>query len=92
MPQAVLQINGLAANLTFLGDAMEKLGVKWDVARVGDYKNAPDALTRNEMSPEQRETVNAYLDDEVAQLEQTIAAARGLPLEQYRTITFYPPS
>ena len=34
-----------------LGGTMEKLGVTWDVARVGEYKTAPEQLTRRDMSP-----------------------------------------
>src|SRR5205085_2919483 len=49
-PESVLLIDGFAASSTFIGGSMDKLGVKWDVARVGAYKNAPDALTRTEMS------------------------------------------
>ena len=82
VPQALLLINGFEAQMTFLGDTMEKLGVKWDVARVGAYKNAPDQLTRSAASPEQRETVNAYLDTDVRTVEAAITAARHIPVER----------
>ncbi|MBX5482207.1 MAG: signal peptide peptidase SppA [Myxococcaceae bacterium] len=84
LPQSMLLINGVAAHLTFLGGTMEKLDVHWDVARVGAYKNAPDELTRTEASPEQRETVNAWLDVDIAHLENTIAKMRNIPVEQVR--------
>jgi protease IV len=53
VPEAMLLVDGFVATPTFYGSAMEKLGVHWDVARSGPYKTAPDAFTRNAMSPEQ---------------------------------------
>lgn len=84
VPQAILFVDGLSASATFFGEAMDELGIRWDVARVGAYKNAPDALTRREMSPEQREAINAYLDTDVEALEAAIAQGRSLRREQVR--------
>ncbi len=84
LPEALLPINGLAAHVTTLGGTMQKLGVSWDVARVGTYKTAPEQLTRTEMSEAQRETLNAYLDTEVAHYEAAVAAGRKVPVERLR--------
>ena len=84
LPAANLRINGLSASVTHLGGTMEKLGVQWDVARVGDYKNAPEQLTRRDMSDAQRETVTAYLDAQTRHYEATVTAARKLPVERLR--------
>jgi protease IV len=73
LPQSVLEINGLRARTEFLGGTMQKLGVTWDVARVGAYKNAPDQLTRTEMSAEQKEALDAYLDSTFRQVEAGVA-------------------
>ena len=74
LPQSVFQIDGLRARAEFAGGTMEKLGVSWDVARVGAYKNSPDQLTRSEMSAEQREALTAYLDATYQHLQASIAA------------------
>lgn len=84
LPEALLPINGLAAHVTYLGGTMEKLGVSWDVARVGTYKTAPEQLTRTNMSDAQRETINAYLDTEVSHYEAAVAAGRKIPVERLR--------
>jgi len=73
LPQSVLQIDGLRARTEFLGGTMQKLGVTWDVARVGAYKSSPDQLTRTDMSAEQKEALNAYLDATFHQLEADVA-------------------
>ncbi|HEX8706230.1 MAG TPA: S49 family peptidase, partial [Myxococcaceae bacterium] len=78
LPESSLLINGLSASVTTLGGTMEKLGVTWDVARVGDYKTAPEQLTRTEMSEPQRETINAYLDTQVAWYEEAVTTGRKL--------------
>lgn len=83
-PQAVLLVNGLAANAIFLGGAMDKVGVHWDVARVGDYKNAPDQLTRSQMSAAQKETIDAYLDVNIHLFEDAVTGSRSIQVDQFR--------
>jgi len=84
LPESSLLINGLSASVTTLGGTMEKLGVTWDVARVGDYKTAPEQLTLTKMSEAQRETINAYLDTQVAWYEEAVTAGRKLPAGRLR--------
>ncbi|MGQ0506181.1 MAG: S49 family peptidase, partial [Myxococcaceae bacterium] len=84
--EANLFINGFAANPTFFGGTMEKLGVSWDVARVGAYKNAPDQLTRTALSKEQRETIEAYLNTDIRQYETAVTQGRGITREQFAAV------
>jgi protease IV len=79
VPASSLLINGLTAGVLSLGGTMEKLGVSWDVARVGEYKTAPEQLTLREMSAAERETVNAYLDAQVSWYEESVTSGRRLP-------------
>jgi protease-4 len=85
-PQSFLDVNGLTATAIFLGDTMQKLGIKWDVARVGPYKSAPDALTRASMSREERESLDTFLDSETRRYEGLVAEARGIPAERFRKV------
>ena len=84
LPSASLLINGLAAHVLSLGGTMEKLGVTWDVARVGEYKTAPEQLTRRDMSPAQRETLEAYLDSQTAHDVAAVTKARRISPERLR--------
>ncbi len=84
LPGASLVVNGLSANVRYLGGTMEKLGISWDVARVGEYKTAPEQLTRTDMSAAQRETLNAYLDTQAGHYETVVAGARKVPVERVR--------
>jgi protease IV len=82
---AMLQLDGLSASVLFFGGTMEKLGVSWDVARVGEFKNAPDMFNKSEMSSEQRTAIDAYLDTDQKVLEQAITGARGLTPAAYQS-------
>src|SRR5216683_765826 len=78
VPESTLLINGFSVSPIYLGNAMSKLGVSWEVARVGAYKNAPDFFTRSGMSPEERETINAYLDSDVSTFEAALSSTRQI--------------
>jgi protease IV len=81
---AMLQLDGLSASALFFGGTMDKLGVTWDVARVGEFKNAPDMFNKKEMSEEQRTAIDAYLDTDVKVLSDAITRARGITAEQFQ--------
>ncbi|HYO52923.1 signal peptide peptidase SppA [Archangium sp.] len=84
LPASSLLVNGLSASVLHLGGTMEKLGVTWDVARVGEYKTAPEQLTRRDPSPAERETLEAYLDGQTAHDVTTVTAARRITPERLR--------
>ncbi|WP_434381715.1 signal peptide peptidase SppA [Melittangium boletus] len=79
-----LLVNGLSAQVLYLGGTMEKLGVTWDVARVGDYKTAPEQLTRRDLSPAERETLEGFLDTQTAYDVETVTKARRITPERLR--------
>jgi protease-4 len=55
--------NGLTANIMFFKGALDKLGVEMQYVKVGAYKGAIEAFTRNELSEENRAQINDYLND-----------------------------
>ncbi|MER3427673.1 MAG: signal peptide peptidase SppA [Pyrinomonas sp.] len=85
-PVGDLFINGLAANVIFLRGALDKLGIYPDFYQIGKYKNAPDQLTRREMSEAQREVINSLLDNQLARYINNVAAARKLAPETVREL------
>ncbi|NMO18114.1 signal peptide peptidase SppA [Pyxidicoccus fallax] len=86
VPEAMLPINGLSAHLQTLGGTMQKLGVHWDVARVGQYKSAPEQVASVAPSEPWRESVNAYLDTQVAWYTKGVSEARKHPPEKLREL------
>ncbi len=78
MPLTDFPLHGFATSSLYLAEGLGKLGVRVDVARVGPYKSAPDALTRDEPSPEQTETTQALLHDATSRYQTALTDARGL--------------
>ena len=60
-PQGMLDWHGMVSEGMYLKDAMEKFGVRMQVAKVGSYKSAPEMFTSNQMSEPNREQITAYL-------------------------------
>ncbi|HZZ86031.1 MAG TPA: signal peptide peptidase SppA [Anaeromyxobacteraceae bacterium] len=85
-PAGSVQVNGLASNSPFLREGLARLGVSFDVVAIGRFKNAPDALTRADMSEAQREVTGAILDDLYRRQVQAVAAARSLPEARVREL------
>jgi len=77
-PSATLDVTGLSSEATFFLGALEKVGIEADVVQMGRYKAAGEMFSRDSMSPEHREMMEALLDDLYGQLVEDIAAARGL--------------
>jgi protease-4 len=86
VPESMLPINGLSAHLNTLGGTMQKLGVHWDVARVGKYKSATEQVANTEPSEAWRESVNAYLDTQVALYEKGVTQSRKQSPERLRQL------
>lgn len=77
---------GLRADAFFLKALLDRVGVEADVVRVGRSKTAAEMFTRERMSPEQREQVEALLDDLYGELVDGVARGRGLSPERVREL------
>lgn len=77
-PVCQLNLVGLRAELTFYAGTMEKLGIRADMVRIGDYKTAAEPFTRTAASDENKEQVNRLLDNLYSQLVKGIATGRRI--------------
>lgn len=75
---STFNVKGLASQVVFLRDALERLGVNSDLEAIGEYKNAADPLRRSDMSEAQREVINAILDSFYQDLLAGVAEGRSL--------------
>jgi protease IV len=82
--EAMYIVDGVRSAITYFGGAAEQLGITVDVARVGAYKSFPDQFTRKDMSDEQRETLNAFLDTADSLLAERVTARRGMTIEAWK--------
>lgn len=77
-PEANLMVLGVVAELDFMKDTLQKLGMAADFIHVGKYKSAPERMTRSSASPENREMIAAIVEDRYAALVEMLALARGV--------------
>lgn len=77
---------GLRAGSFFVRPLLERIDVKPEMLHVGRYKAAAEMFTRSGMSPENREQLEAILDDLYESLVEGIAKGRGLDPGQVRTL------
>ena len=76
-PAAEVRLIGLRTEHSFYKGALDMLGVRANLERIGKYKSSSEALTRREMSETNREIQNIILDDLYKQLVDAIAEGRG---------------
>jgi len=62
-PQGMVLIEGFGRYRSYYKDAIDRLGVTWNVFRVGEYKSAVEPYLRNDMSPEAKEADLEWMGD-----------------------------
>jgi protease IV len=85
-PSGTLMIPGVRAEMVFFKGLLDKIGLQFDALQMGKYKGAAEPLTRNEMSPPLRESLDALVDDAYQDLVATIAADRQMPDYKVKTL------
>jgi protease-4 len=80
----LLFINGFASEPVFIKEMLDKLGIEADFIAHGEYKNAPDMFTRENISEAQREVINSILDQYYANFVSSLAKSRGLEAAEVR--------
>ena len=80
-PQGALDLHGLSSTPLFYKDALDKLGVKMELFKVGTYKSYAEQYTQREMSEANKEQVSSFLFDIWGEMKDDIAHSRGLTCE-----------
>lgn len=73
-----LALDGFLLEATAVGGALQKLGVRAEFVRRGDFKTAPELFTRSDVSENQRALIEELLDDRQTELVDAVAAGRRL--------------
>ncbi len=77
-PFGSFQYDGFAAEISYYGNLLEKLGVNVQVSKVGKYKSAVEPFTLSEMSDANREQTSNFLGDLFDICLDESSAARGI--------------
>ena len=91
-PQGLVALEGYERFRNYYKDALDKLGVDINVFRVGTYKSAVEPYIRNDMSPEDHEASQAFVNSLWDTYLTAVAKARGMKPETIRSYvdTFSP--
>jgi protease IV len=85
-PDSTLMMLGLSAGSLFLTDALSKLGIQAQTLQWKEYKGAAEMFSRETMSAELRESLEALIADCQSLMTQSIASARRMPPERAREL------
>lgn len=85
-PEGQLEFNGLASETMFFKNMLDKLEIKPEVFKVGDFKSAVEPFIRDKMSDENRLQLNALLGSIHGVMLQNISSARGIPKTKLKEI------
>ena len=85
-PSGDLGLTGVAVQQYFLGSAMDKLGVRYQVGKRREYKSAAETVTERAFSGPAREAAEQMTASIAEQLVTGIAVRRGLPAERVREL------
>lgn len=77
---------GLRIETWFLRELLDRLGVRAEVVRVGEFKSVAEGLVRRGMSEAQRAQLEALLDDLYGVLVESIAEGRRLAPARVREL------
>ncbi len=81
-PQGMVDFRGIASELMFLKNTLDKLGVEMQVVKVGTYKSAVEPYIATQMSDANREQVTAYTRSIWNTMLNDLSTARAISVEQ----------
>lgn len=81
-PLADIHVPGPQFQLTYFGDAVDKLGFGFDVVKAGKYKSAMEPMTSDAPSAASQEMYRAMLKASSSFFITTISAGRNQPAEK----------
>jgi protease IV len=86
VPTAILDITGLASEVTFFRGTLDKLGVQAQFEGVGKYKNAPNQFTEKGFTGPHREQMEALLDSLYGQYVAGVSEGRKKSPQEVATL------
>lgn len=85
-PLGLIEFNGFAANGIFFKGLFEKIGVKPEIFRVGEFKSAVEPFILEKNSDAARLQTQSFLDDMNEHALQDVSESRGIPYDSLKKI------
>lgn len=86
-PEGEIEFNGLTVEVSFYKRLFDKLDIKPQIFRVGDFKSAVEPFMVDKMSNENRLQLSALISDIHQVMLQDIAQSRGMELSRVKEIS-----
>lgn len=85
-PEGEIEFNGLVANVTFFKKLFDKLEIRPQIFRVGEFKSAVEPFLLEEMSAENRTQLTAMVNSIYDHVLEGISTARNISKEKLKEI------
>jgi protease-4 len=85
-PEGELEFNGLTANVSFFKRMFDKLEIKPEVFRVGEFKSAVEPFLYEKMSDENRLQLNEMINSIYDHVLDKVSESRKIPKDQLKEI------
>jgi protease-4 len=86
-PEGLLEFNGIGTQVFYFKNLFEKLEIKPEVFKVGDYKSAVEPFLLDKMSDHNRNQLDTLLSGVYTTMLEDIAASRKIPLTNLKLIS-----
>ena len=86
-PEGAVEFNGLATDVVFFKKLFDKLDIKPQIFRVGDFKSAVEPFIREDLSPENKLQLNSILGSVYGEMLHNISESRKIPYEKLKEIS-----
>jgi protease-4 len=83
-PVGDLEWNGLDAELSFFKGTLDKLGIKPEIFRVGEFKSAVEPFIREDMSEHNKRQVTSFINSINDHMLVRVAQSRGLRVDSLK--------
>ena len=84
-PMGSVEMQGFSGYQTYMKDLLDQLAVNVHIFRVGQFKSFVEPFMRNDMSPEARENLQQWMDEQWLFYTHTIEQRRGLNTDAINT-------
>ncbi len=85
-PAGSINLVGVAATTSFLGETLPWIGLEPDFSRRHEYKNAVDIFTQTGFTEPHRQATERLMESQLEQLVAGIAEGRGMAAERVRAL------
>jgi protease-4 len=81
-PEGGVGLTGLSTDGFFFREALDRVGIRAELVRIGDYKSAPEAYTRSEPTETARRMRQGLIEDQFGRLVAAVSDGRGISPER----------